>query len=118
MSTTVRTRNATLFYVRTEGGTLDTRCGLSKRPEALATLGARQLARLERLADAADDIVFLGEVERAQRCLAAGTDYADEVRRIRRRIRNRATETDLARCADDAARAEAIDALVEGYMHG
>lgn len=25
---------------------------------------------------------------------------------------------DLARCADDAARAEAIDALVEGYMHG
>ena len=26
--------------------------------------------------------------------------------------------TDLDRCADDAARAEAIDALVEGYMHG
>ena len=25
---------------------------------------------------------------------------------------------DLARCADDAARAEAIDALVEGYLHG
>ena len=26
--------------------------------------------------------------------------------------------TDLDACADDAARAEALDALVEGYLHG
>lgn len=94
---TVKTRNATCFYVRSAGGTIDTRCGLSRRPDALATLGARQLARLAALADAADDILFLGEVERAQRCLATGADYAAEVRRLCRRIRNRATETDLAR---------------------
>lgn len=95
--TIARTRNAACFYARTEGGTLDTRCGLSRRPDALAQLNARQLVRLAALADASDDITFLGEVERAQRCLATGADYAAEVRRLCRRIRNRATETDLAR---------------------
>lgn len=95
--TTPRTRHATCLYARTEGGTLDTRCGLSRRPDALAQLNARQLARLAALADATDDVLFLGEVERAQRCLATGADYAAEVRRLCRRIRNRATGTDLAR---------------------
>lgn len=97
MTTAIKTRNATCFYATTPSGTIDLRCGLSNRPDALAQLNARQLAHLAALADAADDILFLGEIERAQRCLATGADYADEVRRVCRRIRNRATGTLLAR---------------------